>query len=291
MFIAAPGESLHPAGGSFRIQLSDPFYLGLGVCAHDNRTLEQAEFSKVEITPLPASPAAPPVIHSTLEVFTIAAMERRAVYHTAERIEAPNWSRDGQYFLFNSNWRIYQLPVTGGQPRLIDTDIAVHCNNDHGISPDGTLLAISDQSGDDNKSRIYVLPVGGGATRRITPQGPSYWHGWSPDGSTLAYCAQRNGEYDIYTIPVGGGQEKRLTTSPGLDDGPEYSPDGKYIYFNSERTGRMQIWRMRPDGSRQEQVTDDQYNNWFAHPSPDGKWIVFLSYPKGTSRATPRTRT
>lgn len=163
---------------------------------------------------------------------------------------------------------------------MIDTGFAVRCNNDHGLSPDGKLLAISDQSQEGGKSIIYVLPSTGGTPRRVTANSPSYWHGWSPDGKTLAYCAERNGEFDIYTIPVEGGQETRLTIAPGLDDGPEYSPDGKTIYFNSERTGLMQIWRMKTDGSGQEQVTTDQYNNWFAHPSPDGKWIVFLSYEK-----------
>lgn len=96
----------------------------------------------------------------------------------------------------------------------------------------------------------------------------------------LAYCAERNGNYDIYTVPAAGGAETRLTTSPGLDDGPEYSPDGKYIYFNSERSGSMQIWRMKPDGSEPAPVTGDGYQNWFAHPSPDGKWIVFLSFTR-----------
>ena len=88
--------------------------------------------------------------------------------------------------------------------------------------------------------------VGGGTPRRITKNSPSYWHGWSPDGSTLAFVGQRNGDFDIYTIPVTGGDEVRLTTAKGLDDGPEYSPDGSHIYFNSERTGTMQIWRMPP---------------------------------------------
>jgi Tol biopolymer transport system component len=114
----------------------------------------------------------------------------------------------------------------------------------------------------------------------VTTLAPSYWHGWSPDGSTLAFCGERNGEFDIYTIPAGGGEETRLTTAKGLDDGPDYSPDGKCIYFNSERTGMMQIWRMKPDGTQQEQVTSDDFNNWFPHPSPDGKWLVFLSYDK-----------
>jgi hypothetical protein len=69
----------------------------------------------------------------------------------------------------------------------------------------------------------------------------------------LAYCAERNGNFDIYTIPVDGG-EKRLTISDGLDDGPDYSSDGIY-YFNSYRTGHMQIWRMQSDGTNQEQLT------------------------------------
>ena len=173
--------------------------------------------------------------------------------------------------------------MAGGKAGNIDTGFATRCNNDHGISPDGTLLAISDQSQDDHQSLVYIVPIGGGTPRRVTKNAPSYWHGWSPDGKTLAFVGQRNDEFDIYTIPVAGGEETRLTTAKGLDDGPEYSPDGKYIYFNSERTGTMQIWRMRSDGSEQEQVTSDEFNNWFPHISPDGKWMVFLSYDKSVT--------
>jgi Tol biopolymer transport system component len=201
------------------------------------------------------------------------------VYHTRGHIEAPNWSRDGKYFLFNRGGRIYTLPAAGGEPQVLDTGFATRCNNDHGLSPDGTQLVVSDQS-QERKSLIYILPVGGGTPRPVTRLGPSYWHGWSPDGKILAFCGERNGEFDIYTIPADGGEEQRLTTAPGLDDGPDYSPDGRYIYFNSERTGMMQVWRMKADGSDQQQSTSDDYNNWFPHPSPDGKWIAFLSYEK-----------
>jgi Tol biopolymer transport system component len=219
------------------------------------------------------------MLESTLETVTIASTDRRVVYTSRDHFEAPNWSRDGKHFLFNQDGRLYTLPVAGGKPQLLETEFATRCNNDHGISPDGSQLAISDQS-KDGKSRIYILPIGGGTPRQITAVGPSYWHGWSPDGKTLAFCGERNGEFDIYTIPAAGGEEKRLTNTPGLDDGPDYSPDGQYIYFNSERTGMMQIWRMKIDGSGQEQITSDNYNNWFAHPSPDGKWIVFVSFEK-----------
>ena len=299
MSVAATGETLHASGAMYRMPFKEPFYVGLGVCAHDNRTRERAVFSNVELKPIAAGASHSTGVASTLETLEIASTDRQVVYHTPDHIEAPNWSRDGKFFLFNKNGRIYQLPVKGGPqagisrdaffaensngmggtPEPLDTGSQTQCNNDHGLSPDGRQLAISDQARD-GKSHIYVLPISGGTPRLVTELGPSYWHGWSPDGETLAFCGQRDKEFDIYTIPVKGGEEKRLTTAPGLDDGPDYSPDGKFIYFNSERTGLMQIWRMKPDGSGQEQVTSDDYNNWFAHPSPNGRWIVFLSYAK-----------
>jgi TolB protein len=277
--VAREGEALGYAGGSFRLRLKDPFYVGLAVCAHDNNTIEKAAFSNVEISNGGPEAAGEPVLESSLETVAIDSMDRRVVYHVRDRIEAPNWSRDGNYLLFNRGGRIYRLPVEGGEPRDIDTGFAGRCNNDHGFSPDGLRLAISDQT-EEGKSLIYVLPATGGTPRKVTSLGPSYWHGWSPDGSTLAFCGERNGEFDIYTIPADGGEERRLTTAKGLDDGPDYSPDGRFIYFNSVRTGRMQVWRMKTDGSLQRQMTSDGYNNWFPHPSPDGKWIVFLSYAK-----------
>lgn len=280
-FMTLPGTEgrFTPAGAFMHIKLADPVYAGLALCAHDDKALEKARFSQVVLTQNESRSSAKPVLHCALETVPISSKDRRLIYHTLEHIEAPNWSRDGHSFLFNAGGRIYRLPVTGGNPVLIDTGFAVHCNNDHGLSPDGSSLAISDQSRG-AKSLIYTLALDGSSPRLLTQLAPSYWHGWSPDGRTIAYCAERNGEFDIYTIPVDGGEERRLTTAQGLDDGPDYSPDGQFIYFNSERTGTMQIWRMKPDGSDQEQVTSDQFNNWFPHPSPDGKWLVFLSYEK-----------
>jgi hypothetical protein len=280
MSIAGADGELRPAGGSFRLDLIEPFYLGLGVCAHNNERIEKAVFSSVELKiGLPVSGVAPKLI-CTLETVPIASKDRRVVWTTTNHIEAPNWSRDGTALFFNSRGRIYQVPLTNGEPKLIDTGFATRCNNDHGISPDGATLVISDQSQGDRKSRIYTLPIDGGSPRQVTQAGPSYWHGWSPDGKTLVYCAERNGEFDIYSIPAGGGTETRLTTARSLDDGPDYSPDGQWIYFNSDRSDQMHIWRMRADGSQQEQMTNDDFNNWFPHPSPDGKWLVFLSYEK-----------
>jgi hypothetical protein len=281
MWLGAHGEKLKPAGAAMRVSFSAPFYVGIGVCSHDKDAVEKAVFSNVEFKELQRAPSADQTtLYSTLETITVDSSDRRVVYSIPGHFEAPNWTRDGAGFIFNADGRIQRLPVAGGKTQTIDTGFAVRCNNDHGISPDGKTLAISDQSQGDHQSIIYLLPIAGGTPRRITQKSPSYWHGWSPDGKTLAYPGQRNGEFDIYAISTEGGEEKQLTTAIGLDDGPEYTPDGKYIYFNSVRTGRMQIWRMRPDGSAQEQVTSDDLNNWFPHISPDAKWLVFLSYGK-----------
>ena len=276
--VSADGKTYQPVG-SLSVALGDPVHAGLIVCSHDNSVTETAVFSSVDLTGLGEAKSEDRIVESTLETISIRTGERRVVYRERRHFEAPNWSPDGTYLLFNGDGRLYTIPVQGGEPQQLDTGVAVQCNNDHGFSPDGRWLAISDQSYGD--SRIFVLPSSGGPPRLVTHLAPSYWHGWSPDGQTLAYCAARDDEYDIYTIPVGGGIETRLTDAEGLDDGPDYSPDGRYIYFNSERTGLMKIWRMRADGSEQEAVTSDpEYADWFGHPSPDGKSLVFLSYGK-----------
>ncbi len=277
LWTAPKGGALR-SEGSVKVRLHDPVYVGLAVCAHDDKALETAVFSDVSVENRVDVESDNRPVESRLETISIDGSGRKVLYTAEKRFEAPNWSRDGKYLLFNSGGRIYKLFLNSKEPHILDTGTAIRCNNDHGLSPDGNWLAVSNSPV--GPSLIYILPAMGGQARLVTPQGPSYWHGWSPDGKTLAYCAERNGNFDVYTIPAKGGKEKRLTTAEGLDDGPDYSPDGKYIYFNSVRTGLMQIWRMKPDGSDQEQVTHDDYNNWFAHPSPDGKWLVFITFDK-----------
>jgi len=321
MWVAGEDGKFKVAGATPRIEMKEPFYMGIGLCSHDKEVMEKAVFSEVSVKETNSSgakaqvsgtanvgakaptPGAVPSgnaekakggrgsetrdqeaqngnakLYSFLEVIGAESGDRRAIYAAEGRFEAPNWMKDGKRLLFNREGRIETIDATGGTPEKLDTGFAVKCNNDHGISPDGTQLVVSDGSQGDHESRVYVLPMGGGTPRLVTKNGPSYWHGWSPDGKTLAFVGQRDGEFDVYTIPLSGGKEKRLTTAKGLDDGPEYTPDGKYIYFNSVRTGHMQIWRMKADGSEQEQVTFGPGNDWFPHFSPDGKWMVFLTY-------------
>ena len=265
------------------VALPDTVYVGLFVCAHNDTVVERATFSNVRIT-IPAPKELVPYrdyLGSNLEILDVATGSAEVVHQYSGSFQAPNWTHDAKALIYAQEGRLYRFDLASRSAAAINTGFATRNNNDHVLSFDGRMLAISNHTVEDSgASVVYTVPTSGGTPRRVTAKGvgASYLHGWSPDGRWLVYVGQRHDEFDIYKIPVGGGDEIRLTTAPGLDDGPEYTPDGAYIYFNSARTGRMQIWRMRPDGTGQEQITHDGFNNWFPHISPEGKWIVFISF-------------
>ena len=220
-------------------------------------------------------------MRSFLCIFELATGQVEEVLATHRLIEAPNWMPDGGALIVNGDGRMFRVPLDRPELQPIDTGHAVKCNNDHGVSPDGSLLVISDST-DTGESCVLVLPVEGGAPRRVTDQVPSWWHGWSPDGRTLAYVGRRDGSFGIYTIGVDGGTEQHLISGGGHYDGPDYSPDGAWIWFNSDRGGSMELWRMQTSGGALERMTDDDRVNWFPHPAPDGRSVLYLSYGPGT---------
>lgn len=203
-------------------------------------------------------------------------------------VEAPSWSKDGKKLLYSSYGNVYWFDLETKESFKVDTGIADTCNNDCVLKPDGSALGVSSGRNGDMNSRIYTVDFVSGEVKEITSLPLSYLHGWSPDGTMLAFCAGRevsgdgDVEWDIYTIPAEGGEEVRLTNAPGLNDGPEYSSDGKHIWFNSVRTGLMQVWRMDSDGKNQMQMTfAEDMNSWFPHISPDGTKVVYVAYHKG----------
>ena len=217
---------------------------------------------------------------SILETVDVQTGERTILREFDYVVQSPHWTSDGRYLILNSRGRLYAYELATGEIGEIDTGFAIDCTNDHLLSPDNTQLAISHFTNEDATARIYILPFAGGHPALITEKGPSYLHGWSPDGTRLAYCGERDGQYDIYTISMNGGPETQLTDEPGLDDGPEYSPSGEHIWFNSVRSGLMQIWRMEADGSHPTHIIKEDANSWFPHVSPDGKWVAYIAYGK-----------
>ena len=271
------------------IAFTEEIYAGLFICSHEEDVMEKAVFSNVQIIIPPAKNYVPyrDYLGSHLEVMDIETGHRKILHSAPNSLQAPNWTPDNKYLIFNSVAQgenlLYKYDLKSGEISKLNTGFATQNNNDHVLSYDGKMLAISNHVGPQRKSTIFTLPVGGSDNpTKITSEenGHSYLHSWSPDNKKLVFTGQRNNEWNIISIDIATKKETALTEDATLDDGPEYSPDGKYIYFNSVRTGTMQLWRMKPDGSNEEQVTFDEYNNWFPHFSPDGKWILYVAFPK-----------
>jgi TolB protein len=277
---------------SKEIVLNEETYVGLYLCSHNDTVMEQAVFSNVRVVIPPAKDYRPyrDYIGSHLELMDIQTGLRKIVYSDTGSIQCPNWTKDGKSLIYNSSaGLLYNYNLATGSVNKINSGFAINNNNDHVLSPDGKMLAISNYVGEKRTSTIFTLPLTGSDNpTKISSEdsGHSFLHSWSPDGKKILFTGFRKNQWDIWSIDIATKKETQLTNLTTLDDGSEYTPDGKWIYFNSVRTGTMKIWRMKADGSNQEQVTFDEYNDWFPHFSPDGKWIVFISFPKDMDPTT-----
>jgi TolB protein len=285
MRAAHNGKPFDVVGTHEMENLSGKVLAGLFICSHDPEVVEEVKAWNVRIDkPVPdnysAGTSGP--VGCRMETLNVSDGKRKVIWEKQGRFEAPNWMPDGKKLLFNMDGFMYKIPVQGGETEKLNTGTVVKNNNDHGISFNGKLLAIS-SSIEGGGSAVHIVPLQGGEPKRITEKTPSYWHGWAPNNKEVVYVAMRDGKkvYNIYRNSIDGGKEVALTdikTGQHVD-GCEYSPDGKYIYFNGNFSDKMQLWRIKPDGSGLEQITFDKYNNWFPHISPDGKWIAFISFP------------
>jgi Tol biopolymer transport system component len=286
MRAAHAGEPMQIIGSVTLPDMPEEVMAGLFISSHNVDVVEEASAWNVRIDqPVPDgyNPGRDGYLGCRLEILPVFDGKRKVIHEEPGRFEAPNWMPDGKKLIINKNGSLYTIPVTGGELVKINTGEVTRNNNDHGISFDGKMLAISSQREGmpGGGSTVYVVPIGGGTPKLLTENTPSYWHGWAPNNKEVVYVGQRDGKnYNIYSMSISGGQEVKLTDNKGTHvDGPEYSPDGKYIYYNGNQSGTMQIWRMKPDGTGKEQLTFDANNNWFPHISPDGKWMVYISFP------------
>ena len=276
--VAGPTGDFERSGGSMRVPMEGSYYIGIGVCAHNKDAMVKISFTNVALEPVPAAKAKDLTEFSTLETVTVQSTDRRTVLVSTERIEAPNWSKDGSTLVFNRAGKLERVAAAGGTPEPVNTGSASRIASAHGLSPDGAWIAFTDDS-----KRTYVVPAAGGEPRLVAEYG--VWRAWSPDGKTLLVAGPRNSS--LLSLPVAGGKPTPLAISAaGASDYPEYSPDGKYIYFTSDRTGGSQIWRMLADGTEQEQLTSDEMQNWYPHVAPDGRRLVMLSR-EGTAKGVP----
>lgn len=215
------------------------------------------------------------------------------IFETDMLIEAPNWTPDDRFLIFNAEGSLYKIEIASpGEPSKIPVENVHSFNNDHVISPDGQYLYGS------ASGHIYELPIHGGVARKVSNDHADrqcfqyFLHGISPDGRQLSYVAVESNGQDpfgiqrIATLDLDTGIDRFHTSATSSADGPEYSPDNRWIYFNMSSDPATdpahQIYRLSTENGVVEQMTSDERSNWFPHISPDGKWMAYISYRPGT---------
>ena len=235
MWLAGPGEDLRMAGGSMRVPLHDPFYVGIGVCSHDKDVVEKAVFSNVDLAAPPAG-SGQPVLYSTLETVPISSGDRRVVYVAAERLASPRWSPDGAWLIFKRKGHTERVPAAGGEPSVVDTVGA-------DAAPDSEYIYFqSDRAG---SMQIWRARSDGGGPEQVTSGDfQNCFPHVSPDGKQmvfLSYAKNVSGipeDQDVMLRLMSLGDRKvkvlaRLVGGKGTIDAPSWSPDSRSLAFVS----------------------------------------------------------
>lgn len=105
---------------------------------------------------------------------------------------------------------------------------------------------------------------------------------WAPDGRTIAFESNRDGEAAVYTIRPDGSGLRRLTPSGVMGEQPNWSTDGRFLVYTSARDSVRQLHRMTPEG-REVVTLPGTTNGFLAAYSPDGRWLLFAAQDRRPS--------
>jgi len=143
--------------------------------------------------------------------------------------------------------------------------------NDAALSPDGNR-AVFTARGD-----IFTVPAKSGVTRNITKSSGAHDRNatWSPDGKTIAYISDMDGEFEIYIQAQDGlTPPTKITSNTGTYIfNIQWSPDGKKILY-SDKMMRLQF----VDVESKKVTLIERNPHWEIRDyvwSPDSKWIAY----------------
>ena len=117
---AGEGANLQMSGGGMQVAFEEPYYVGIGVCAHHKDATETVVFSNVELKNPPPPSGTKPITYSTIEVLPLVyPTDRRAVLASADSLATPTWSRDGKTIFFTRNGRLERVAEGGGKAEAV----------------------------------------------------------------------------------------------------------------------------------------------------------------------------
>jgi tricorn protease len=140
---------------------------------------------------------------------------------------------------------------------------------------------------------LWIVPREGGTAERLTTGiGVETSPSFSPDGKTIAFTGEYDGNVDVYVVPAAGGVPRRLTYHPGADVVNGWTPDGTQVLFGSGRrseSGRTgQLFTIPIDGVFPTEIPLPMaYEGSF---SADGTQLAYVSLPWGYHQAWKRYR-